>query len=307
MQVFVAGGTGFIGHTLIRHLLASGHRVTALARNPDKLLEFASPPLRILPGSPSRPGSWQQEVAGHDVVVNLSGANIFSRWTAKAKEDILESRVVSTRNIVAALPERSASPLTMINGSAAGYYGFCADEEKYETAPPGNDFLATVCQAWEKEAAQARDRARVITMRTAVVLGRNNGALAKMLPGFRLGVAGRLGSGRQWFPWIHEEDLCRALLFLMENQDIHGPVNLCSPQPVRNAEFTAVLGRVLHRPTLLAVPAFAVRLALGELATVILEGCRMMPGVLHDHGFAFRFPGLEEALRDLLRKTGTDR
>jgi len=299
MKVFIAGGTGFIGHALIHTLLAQGHQATALARNPEKMREFAVS-LRVIPGSPSRPGPWQQEVPGHDVVVNLTGANIFTRWTAEAKKLILESRVAATRNIVAALPEQADSPLTLINGSASGYYGFSGDEEKYETDPPGSDFLATVCQAWEKEAASARSRARVITLRTGVVLGRNGGALAKMLPAFRLGVAGRLGSGRQWFPWIHQEDLCRALLFLMENQDIQGPINLCSPQPVRNAEFTAILGKVLHRPTVLPLPAFAARLALGELATVVLEGCRMMPGVLRDHGFAFRFPGLEEALRDLL-------
>lgn len=300
MKVFIAGGTGFIGHALIRHLLAQGHQVTALARNPEKLREFGAS-LRVVPGSPIQAGPWQQEVAGHDAVVNLTGESIFSRWTAQAKQRIMESRVLSTRNVVAALPAAGTQPTpVLLNASAAGYYGFCNDEDRYETDPPGSDFLATVCQAWEAEANKAADRARVVTSRTAVVLGRNGGALAKMLPGFRLGVAGRLGSGRQWFPWIHQEDLCRALLFLLENQDIQGPVNLCSPRPVRNADFTRIMGRVLRRPTVLAVPAFAARLALGELSTVVLEGCRILPGVLREKGFVFRFAELEEALRDLL-------
>ena len=301
MKVFIAGGTGFIGQALIHKLLRTGHAVTTLARNPGKLGDLSGQ-IRMIPGSPLIPGPWQQEVAGHEVIVNLTGTSIFTRWTPAAKEMILESRVAATRNIVEAIPDMALSPPTLINGSAAGYYGFCRDEEKYEPDPPGAGFLASVCQAWEKEANRAQGKARVVLMRTGVVLGKNGGALDAMLPAFRLGVGGKLGHGRQWFPWIHLDDLTSALVFLMETQGIHGPVNLSAPAPVRNAEFTRCLGQALHRPTFLPVPGFAIRLALGELSSVLLEGCRMMPGVLREKGFSFRFPELQPALEDILKR-----
>ncbi|MGV1098856.1 TIGR01777 family oxidoreductase [Thiovibrio sp. JS02] len=303
MNVFIVGGTGFLGNALIRKLLASGHRVTALARSPHKLRPFLSE-IRVLKGSPLEPHGWQQEVARHEVLINLTGANIFRRWTKKNKELILASRLDSTRNLVAAIPENPPRPVTLINTSASGFYGFCGDEEKYEDAPAGEDFLATVCRAWEKEATRAQGKARVITMRIGIVLGKNGGALARMLPGFRLGVAGKLGHGRQWFPWIHLEDLTDAILFCMENKAIQGPVNMSAPNPVRNLEFTKAMGTVLHRPTFMAVPAFLVRLALGELGSVVLEGCRMMPGVLVGRGFSFRFGELKSALENILREPG---
>lgn len=301
MNVFIAGGTGFIGQTLIEKLLLSGHAVTALARNPKKIVGL-SPQLRMISGSPLIPGPWQQELANHEVIINLTGTSIFTRWTPAAKKMILYSRVAATKNIVEAIATRGSSPLTLINASAAGYYGFCQDEEKYETDPPGGDFLASVCKAWEHEANRAQGKARVVLMRTGVVLGADGGALAKMLPAFRLGIGGKLGHGRQWFPWIHREDLTSAILFCMENREIAGPVNLCASAPVSNAELTSILGRVLHRPTFLAVPGFTIRLVLGELSSVVLEGCKMMPGVLMANGFSFRFPKLQTALEDILGK-----
>lgn len=301
MNVFIAGGTGFIGQALIRKLVSAGHTVTALARDPKKLDNLAHR-IRMVPGSPLIPGPWQQEVADHEVIINLTGANIFTRWTPAAKKLILGSRVESTKNIVEAIPAKAPSPLTLINAGAAGYYGFCLDEWKLETDQAGPDFLASVCRAWEDEANKAQGKARVVLMRSGIVLGKNGGALAKMLPAFRLGVAGKLGHGRQWFPWIHLDDFTNAVIFLLGNSGIHGPVNLSAPEPVRNAEFTRILGRVLHRPTFLTVPAFAVRLILGELSSVALEGCRMMPGVLTANGFSFRFPELQPALEEILWK-----
>jgi hypothetical protein len=301
MNVFIAGGTGFIGQALIRKLLQQGHAVTALVRNPTKLREFSGP-IRLVPGSPLIPGPWQQEVAGHEVIINLTGASIFTRWTPAAKQMILHSRVAATKNIVEAIPAQADSPLTLINGSAAGYYGFCRDEDKQETDPPGAGFLASVCEAWEKETNRAQGKARVVLMRTGVVLGKNGGALGAMLPAFHLGIGGKLGHGQQWFLWIHLDDLTSALVFLMENREIRGPVNLSAPNPVRNEEFTKCLGKTLHRPTFLAAPGFAIRLALGELSSVVLEGCRMMPGVLLENGFSFRFPELQPALEDILKK-----
>ncbi len=301
MKIFIVGSTGFLGQALIRKLLQEGHTVTALARSPKKLGDLA-PRIRVVSGSPLIPGPWQQELAGHEVIINFTGTNIFTRWTPAAKEMILHSRIDSTRNIVEAIPDHPASPVTLINTSASGYYGFCGDEEKPEDALPGRDFLATVCKAWEAEANRAQGKARVICLRIGIVLGKNGGALAKMLPGFRLGVAGKLGHGRQWFPWIHLDDLTSAILFCLENPKIQGPVNLSAPTPVRNAEFTSILGRVLHRPTVLGVPGFVIRFVLGELSSVVLEGCRMMPGVLMANGFSFRFPTLQPAIEDIVEK-----
>lgn len=299
MKVFIAGGTGFLGQAIIRKLLQDGHEITALARNPAKVTDLSAR-IRLVQGTPLIPGPWQEEAAAHAVIINLTGTNIFSRWTSTTKQQILTSRVVSTRNIVAAIPAHSPHPITLINTSASGFYGFCGDEEKREDALPGRDFLATVCTEWEQEANKAQEKARVICLRIGIVLGRNGGALAKMLPGFRLGIAGKLGHGRQWFPWIHLEDLTNAILFCMHNRAIQGPVNLSAPVPVRNSEFTSILGRVLHRPTFLAVPGFVVRLVLGELSGVVLEGCRMMPQVLLENGFRFRFTELQAALEDII-------
>lgn len=204
MNVFIAGGTGFIGQALIRKLIQEGHAVTALARNPDKLGAFSTQ-IRTVPGSPLIPGPWQQELANHDAIINLTGASIFTRWTPAAKQMILHSRVAATKNIVKAIPAQSPSPITLINASASGYYGFCGDAEKYEADPPGADFLATVCQAWEKEALQSQAKARVLLMRTGIVLEKGGGALAKMLPAFCLGVGGNLGlasNGSPGFIWM---------------------------------------------------------------------------------------------------------
>ncbi|MFA6497931.1 MAG: TIGR01777 family oxidoreductase [Desulfurivibrionaceae bacterium] len=299
MNIFIAGGTGFIGQALIKKLLLADHAVTALVRNTNKFGAL-SPQLRLVPGSPLIPGPWQQELASHEVIINLTGASIFTRWTPAAKKMILHSRVTATRNIVEAIPAQDSSPVTLINASASGFYGPCHDEEKYETDPPGTDFLASVCQAWENEAKHAQGKARVIRLRTGVVLGKNGGALGAMLPAFRLGIGGKIGHGRQWFPWIHLHDLTGAIIFLMENKEIHGPVNLSAPKPIRNGEFSKCLGQSLHRPTFLTVPGFAIRLALGELSSVVLEGCRMMPGVLLENGFDFRFSEARPAIEDII-------
>lgn len=299
MRIFIAGGTGFIGQALIGKLAKEGHSITALARNPGKLGDLSSN-IRPVMGSPLIAGAWQQEVAGHEIIINLTGSNIFTRWTQAAKKMILHSRVASTKNIVQAIPAQSASPTTLINASASGYYGFCRDEDKLETDVPGSDFLAEVCQAWENEARQAQGKARVVLMRTGIVLGKNGGALASMLPAFRLGIGGKLGSGRQWFPWIHLADLIDAIIFLMDHKEIQGPVNLSAPNPVRNEDFTRYLGQTLRRPTFMSVPGFAIRLVLGELSSVALEGCKMKPGVLLEHGFTFRFPEVLPAIEDIV-------
>lgn len=300
MRIFVVGGTGFIGSSLIPCLLAAGHTVTALVRSPGKAGQLPAG-VKAVAGDPATPGRWQEEIGRAEAIVNLAGHNIFTRWTPTAKRLILESRLAATRNVVEAISPGAVAGQTLINASAVGYFGFDDGTDKNETAPAGEDFLARVCVAWEQEALAASQKGvRVIVARIGIVLGKNGGALGQMLPAFRLGVAGRLGSGRQWFPWIHLDDLVAIFPFCLDHPEFSGPLNCCAPSPVRNEEFTRTLGRVLHRPTILPVPAWAVRLALGELGNVVLEGARMVPERLTRHGFPFRYPELEPALRNLV-------
>lgn len=303
MKIFIAGGTGFIGQNLVRKLVAEGHSITALIRSAQKSSLFPHE-VDFINGSPSTEGPWQQRLADYDVVINLTGHSIFSRWTERTKKLIRDSRIFSTRNIVHALPMHSPKNITFINASAAGYFGFCGDEEKLEDDRPGTDFLAQVCLDWEKEASKAADKGvRVILPRIGIVLGKGGGAMAKMLPAFQLGVAGKIGTGRQWFPWIHLDDLTSAIAFLIKHNEIHGPVNMSAPNPVRNDAFTKSLGRILRRPTILPVPSFLVKLVLGEFGSVVLEGNRMIPGVLKKFSFTFQFPDLESALTDIVRQS----
>jgi uncharacterized protein len=308
MDIFLAGATGFVGSALIPHLLAEGHQVRVLVRNPGKAGQLPAP-VKVVNGDPTRPGPWQQEAAGAQVVINLTGTSIFTRWTPAAKRQILDSRILATRNLVEAMgPAGPDGAKTLINASAAGYYGGQGDEVKTEAAGPGRDFLAEVCVAWEKEAFRAGQHGhRVVATRLAVVLGRGGGALSQMLTPFRLGLGGRLGSGRQFFPWIHLADLTAIFAFLIKHPEISGPVNCGAPNPINNAEFTRALGRALNRPTWLPVPGFMLRLLFGEMSSVLLTGPAMIPAVLQKHGFAFQFPAIDQALVDLVGpKTSPD-
>lgn len=299
MKIFLAGATGFVGSALLPRLLQENHQLTVLARNPDKAARLPAH-VKVVPGDPTRPGTWQQAASAAEVIINLAGASVFTRWTAEAKQQITESRVLATRHLVEAMGAES-SPKTLINASAAGYYGIHDDQLKTEAAAPGHDFLARVCVAWEGEAYRAAEQGhRVVTTRLAVVLGRNGSALARMLPPFRLGLGGRLGHGQQPFPWIHLDDLTTIFAFICNHPEISGPVNCGAPQLINNAEFTKALGRALKRPTLLPAPGFAIRLLLGEMSSLLLGGARMTPAVLEKHGFIFRFPRIEPALADLL-------
>ncbi|MDZ7642630.1 MAG: TIGR01777 family oxidoreductase [Desulfurivibrio sp.] len=297
-KIFIVGATGFVGQALAAHLLNEGHQVSALARSARRGATLPAG-VEVITGDPTQAGPWQQQAAAAEVVINLAGASIFTRWNERNKRLILDSRVLTTRHLVAALAECKQPP-TLINTSAAGYYGFGQDA-KNEQAPPGDDFLARVCVAWEREAqAAASYGARVVITRLAVVLGDNGGALGRMLPAFRLGLGGRLGDGRQPFPWIHIADLLAIYSFIINNQDIVGPVNCGVPDPPTNAELTKALGRALGRPTILPVPAPLLRLAMGEASAMLLQGTRMVPEVLPSRGFKFRFSDLDQALANLL-------
>jgi hypothetical protein len=297
MRILITGGTGFIGGALVRRLLAEGHTPLVITRlEPGQPL--AGVEYRI--ADPAAPGPWQQEVSRQDAVVNLAGASIFSRWSEGAKREIRESRILTTRNLVQALPEGRS--VLLLSASAVGYYGSRGDEALEEGAPAGVDFLASLCRDWEQEARRAGERgARVILARFGIVLGREGGALAQMIRPFKLFAGGRLGSGRQWLSWIHQADLIEALMFLLGRASAAGAYNLTAPGPVTNRELTRELGRALHRPAWLPAPAFALKALLGEFSATLLTGQRVLPARLLAEGFTFGFPDLASALEDLVK------
>lgn len=300
MKVFITGGTGFLGSALTERFLAEGHSVTILTRTAPKNKLRAG--LAYCEGNPTKNGSWQKEVSRHDVVINLAGASIFRTWNEKNKKAIHSSRILSTRNLVEAIG-RAGKKITLLNGSAVGYYGFREHEELDEKSLPGDDFLANVVKDWETEAIRAEEfGARVVLCRIGVILGKDGGALSKMLSVFKWGLGSPLGSGSQWFSWIALHDLVNIFLYLMENETIGGPVNCTSPNPVTNREMTKALGRALHRPTILPpVPAFIIRGVLGEFSDVFVKGQKVMPGKLLAKGFVFEFPEIEKAMADLIK------
>jgi hypothetical protein len=305
MKVLITGGTGFIGRALTARLARDGHEVTIVTRSFRRAEESGPGEARIsyLQGNPVERGPWQTGLESQDVIINLAGASIFSKWSAKQKKRIRGSRLNTTLNIVEGLPPNPGKPLTLISASAVGYYGFHGDEELDEHSLPGDDFLAGICREWEAEALKAAAKnVRVILTRFGIVLGEKEGALSLMARLFKLFVGGPLGSGKQWFSWIHLGDLTEAIAFLIDNPEISGPVNLCAPNPVRNKVLAETLGNALHRPSFFRAPAFMVRLVLGEFGTVILKGQRVIPRALIDHGFIFGYPELSEALREIQTK-----
>ena len=300
MKIFMTGGTGFVGTYLAKRLISEGHAVTILTQALSGT-ELKWSGLSYLTGNPTTKGKWQEAVRDHNAIINLAGASIFSRWTPEQKRILLSSRIETTRNLVAALPD-SAKHITFFSTSAVGYYGFHEDEELIESSPFGEDFLAKLAHDWEQEALRAQDKgARVIITRFGIVLGKNGGALGQMIPLFKYFLGGPLGSGRQWFSWVHMHDLAEAFIFLLNHKDISGPVNLCSPNPLRNKDLGNAIGKVLHRPSLIPSPGFMIRLILGEFGDVLLKGQRVIPQRLLEAGFKFRYPDIEEALKDIIR------
>ncbi len=302
MHVVIAGGTGFVGRALAKKLAESGHRVTVLSRRAGT---SPLPGIEVVQWHPTRPEP--ALFSGKDAVVNLAGESIaIGRWTTERKQRIIDSRVEPTRGLVAALEAAGTKrPSVLVNASAVGYYGPRGNEDLDEEAPPGNDFLARVCVAWEREAQAAEALGvRVVRARLGMVLGPDGGLLSKILPAFRLGLGGPLGSGRQWLSWVHLDDAVAALLFALEQKTLHSPLNVTSPNPVTNREFARVLGRLLNRPSFMPVPAPVLRLGLGEMADLLLTGQRVLPARLIHLGFRHRFPLLEAALKDVLARQG---
>ncbi|HNR12757.1 MAG TPA: TIGR01777 family oxidoreductase [Thermodesulfobacteriota bacterium] len=302
MKVFLAGGTGFLGTCLCRAFIRQGHEVTVLARNPGKTAGLV-PGIRVIRGDPSTEGDWQEQLAGHDVVINLTGTPIFQRWTKRVRKSILESRVLSTAHIIDAIRRRLPQEKSaLFNASGVGYYGSCGDDVVDEKAEAGTTFLARVASQWEETALKAEEAGiRVVLCRFGIVFGRSGGALPKLRTQARLHLNTPWGSGEQWFSWIHENDVSRTIAFLLEHTDIRGPVNVSSPEPVKNRELSAILNDMLRKkPFLPTIPAWIVRSILGEFSEAFLTGQRVRPNVLTSHGFVFQFPTCREAVADLL-------
>lgn len=298
MRIFITGGTGFVGTRLVPFLAQSGHTVRLLVRPGERHPPQAAG-VELVEGDPMRAGPWMDAVPDCDAAVNMAGTPIFGRWTEERKRLIRESRLATTHHLVDALPEGKS--FSLLSTSAVGIYGNAGERELDEEAPLGSDFLARVAQDWEAEALRAREKGvRTVLARFAVVLGAGGGALEQLVKATRNFAGGPVGSGRQWFSWIHRDDLVRALLFLLEAPKLQGVFNVSSPNPARQVEVARILGRLLHRPTFVPAPAFAVRLVLGEFADAVLFSQRMLPRRLLEAGFSFRFPDLEAALSDIL-------
>ncbi|MEA2277850.1 MAG: uncharacterized protein QOC78_2810 [Solirubrobacteraceae bacterium] len=301
MDVTLTGATGLIGRRLVHALRERGDGVTVLTRDPDRaraaLGDVAAVAWRTL-DEPAPAAALE----GRDAVVHLAGENVAQRWTDDAKRRIRASRELGTRNLVAGLRAAQPRPRALVASSAVGYYGAHGDEPVTEAAPPGRDFLAEVCAAWEREAAAAGDLdVRVVHVRTGVVLDRDGGALGKMLPFFRIGAGGPVAGGRQYMAWIHADDVVGIYLAAIDGEDWRGPVNASAPEPVTNREFSRALGRALHRPAIAPVPGLAVRLLYGDMAEIVTTGQRAVPERPLALGYAFAHTEVEAALRDALR------
>ncbi len=299
MNILITGGTGFVGSSLSKALLATGHEVTLIGRSEKSCARMASlGGVTCIAADTTQPGEWQKTVANQDALINLAGRSVFALWTRSAKEAILNSRIKTTRNLVDAIPD--GSNMILLSTSAAGFYGDGGEKELSEESPSGQDFLAGVCREWETEAKRANEKgARVAIMRFGVVLGKKGGALATMKTPFQLGLGGPIGSGRQWFPWIHLDDLISAIQFLLACKECQGPFNFTSPGVVRQKEFARALAKELGRPAILPAPASMMKLFLGEFGQSLLKGQKALPQALEKRGFVFAYPTLEKALHEL--------
>ncbi len=289
MNIGITGATGFIGRRVIDLALRRGHEVIAFSRSPNPI---AGCEMRLY--SLEKP----LNIEGCEALLHLAGEPVLGLWTARKKQRILESRIKGTRHLVEAINRAARPPEVFVCGSAIGFYGNVGESEISETASPGTGFLSETTASWEAEALKAIGT-RTVLLRTSLVLGKGGGALKMMAPIFRAGLGGRIGGGKQWMSWIHIEDQARLALFAIENLDVAGPLNAASPWPVRNREFTATLARVLHRPALLHVPAFALRV-MGDFRHELLDSKRVVPAVAIAHGFGFQFAELQPALKNIL-------
>lgn len=294
-HLLVTGGTGFIGQKLCPILVDKGYQLTVLTRNANKAATLLPPQVKTI-------GDLSQiaELPTINGVINLAGEGILDkRWSDKRKKTLLDSRVALTEELVATLVDSDHKPSVFINGSAVGFYGNAGDEPCAETAPPGKDFAAMLCKQWETAANRIKAiGCRLAVVRTGIVLDRQGGALERMILPFKFGLGGKIGNGKQWFPWIHRDDFCRLIIFLLEDKRCSGAYNATAPTPVTNKEFTAALGKVLGKPTLLPVPGFALQIALGEASGLLLGGQNAPPKKALNDGFKFKYTTIERCLKD---------
>ncbi len=296
MKITIAGGTGYVGRHLTQVLLERGDTIHILSSKTG-VGRANTEHITYVNADTTLPGKWQDSVADSDIVINLAGRSVFHLWSASYKKKMYSSRIDTTRNIVDVLDGNTV----LLSASAAGYYGNSGEKERIESDRAGNDFLAGICSDWEKEAFSAEKKGiRVASMRFGVVLGRDGGAFATMKTPFLLGGGGPLGNGRQYFPWIHMDDLVAAILFLLDNSTVHGPCNFVAPETVRQKEFAKALGAALKRPAVIPVPAFLLRTVLGEFGSSLLGGQKVVPKMLQDSGFHFTYPTLVEALKEIV-------
>ena len=297
MKIAIIGASGFVGTALTRLLLDDGHAVTGLGTSASHPLQSVAH-FTWIRADTTLAGTWQAAVSQADAVVNLAGRTIFKRWSRAYKAQIVDSRMLTTRNVVSAM---NGEDKILISTSAVGYYGSQGDQALAEHSTPGTDFLARLSVDWEEAALDAEKQGvRVAIMRFGVVLGAGGGALAQMLPAFRMFAGGPLGSGRQWFSWIHMADLLAAIQFLLDREDARGLYNFCAPGVVRQKDFARALGAAMGRPAVVPAPSLALRLMMGEVAGVLLASQRVRPDRLIADGFSFRFADVDSALADLV-------
>jgi uncharacterized protein (TIGR01777 family) len=303
MKILITGATGLIGRALCHALNEEGHTIVGVSRSSRKPsgLDVAE----MVQWDPQAGPLTDDALDQVDAVINLAGEPIAAkRWSDQQKKSIRDSRIVITRRLVEGMSRAKHKPQVFVSSSAVGYYGNRGDERLEETSAPGRGFMSEVCQEWEREAARASELGiRVVLVRTGVVLSADGGALEKMLPPFKIGVGGRLGSGKQWFPWIHIDDIVGIFKHAIRNSQIDGPINGAAPQGATNAEFTRELGRALHRPTFLPVPEFALRALMGEMANVLFDSQRVIPAAALASGYEFHYRQLGPALADVLSRT----
>jgi uncharacterized protein (TIGR01777 family) len=299
MKIFITGGTGFVGTHLCNVYLNQGWQVAATGTSLTHPLSGEEKFTYIVADTTEK-GQWQDAARAADAIVNLAGRNIFNFWTEDYKSRIYDSRILTTRNLVASLDADQRT--TLLSASAVGYYGSRGEDLLKESSEPGHDFLARVSVDWEAEACRATEKgARVVLMRFGVVLGRGGGALAKMIPAFKFFVGGPLGSGMHWFPWLHIDDLAAASLMLLQTPDAVGPFNFCAPQAVRHKTFAHALGQRLGRPSFVKTPAFLLKLLAGEMGAAMLSRQRAVPAKLAQIGFSFQYPDLDAALGEIVK------
>lgn len=301
-RIIITGATGLIGKKLADALISRGDELIVFSRDTKKAKSISPTGVECVEWNYQRPDQWKSKLENADAVVHLAGINLFAkRWNEKFKKEVIDSRKVSTKNLVEAITSRANKPEVFISASGIGYYGDCGDKILNEDSPLGKDFLADICEVWESESRRTGEFGiRNVQIRTGLVLSTQDGALKKMLLPFKFFIGGPLGNGKQWASWLHIDDIVAIYLHAIDNQNISGAVNAASPNPVRMKEFAKTLAKILHRPSLFPVPKFALKIVVGEAAEVVTASQRVDVKKLLSSGYKFKFEMLEEALRDLL-------